>query len=369
MRILRTIKFVKDLRVMLEGILVSGSSIVWALLILLSMQYMLAIVIMNIVKLNLENDAGVMEDPATVNREFFLDADNCYTTIFDIIWMLFLGITGGADWYDYIQPLADSWGLGWQWVFRIIFLIYISLVQLCVLNILTGVFVENANKITGQDETTMLSAEMEERTRFNDMIAKIFEEVCEDDSIDFEQFEEIVGEESIQKQFRSLGIELDLDNARNIFDMISGGGEDARITCEQFQSGIYRMHGPAKNIDMAQLIVIAQKTALLLDRIQKWLPTIGGWPKRSTGEKKVSRRSETPLEKEEVENIIRQRMSVLEGKVENIRKSRRSQHMGATTSGGGTSNFRRSMIALGAMGQGIQGGAGRVSRVVEKRQS
>jgi hypothetical protein len=276
MRILRTIRFVKDLRVMLDGILVSGSAIVWALLILIGLQYMLAIVIMNIVKLHLENCAGSTDPKLVADREMLLSPENGYTKLNDIIWYLFLGITGGADWADYVTPLTEL-GDGWQWIFRILFMLYVSIVQLCVLNILTGVFVDNANKIVGHDEANMLSVEMEERSMFNDAMAGIFDEICEaeDDhgarTIGSKAFESIVGDDKIQRQFLKLGVEVSEDNADQFFQMIDFDG-DGQVSCEDFQSGIYRMHGAAKSIDMAQLIVNSQKAvamlATLLERLQ-----------------------------------------------------------------------------------------------------
>jgi hypothetical protein len=264
MRILRTIRFVKDLRVMLEGIMASGTAIIWALLILIGLQYMLAIVIMNIVKLDLESNAGSTDPLAVKNRILLLDPANGYTKLNDIIWHLFLGITGGADWADYVTPLTEL-GDGWQWVFRLLFMVYVSVVQLCVLNILTGVFVENANKIVGRDETNMMSQEMEERGAFNRALADIFDEICEEEddngkrTIGSEAFVEIVEDEHMQKQFMKLGVEVTSENAAQFFQMVDFD-DDGQVSCEDFQSGIYRMHGPAKSIDMAQLIVNSQKT-------------------------------------------------------------------------------------------------------------
>jgi hypothetical protein len=350
MRILRTIKFVKDLRVMLEGIMASGSAIVWALLILIGMQYILSIVIMNIVKLTLENTAGSESESDIDNRRLLLDPANGYTKLNDIIWNLFLGITGGADWADYVTPLCQL-GLEWKWVFRLMFMIYVSVVQLCVLNILTGVFVENANKITGHDEANMLSAEMEERTRFNKTLLEIFEEVCENDEgvLDFEGFQAIVADESIKAELNKLGVDVDEETAPQFFATIDFDN-DGLISCEDFQSGIYRMHGPAQSIDMAQLIVNSEKTNAQLQKVQDFLQ--GSRPK-TCPRPKPPPDSESPSPAELKKMISRQSMKFEQG-ADQIRQSRKS--VGANRNSASNGKLKRVSMALGAMGQGMQGG-------------
>merc|ERR1711981_1017635 len=106
---------------------------------------------------------------------------------------------------------------------------------------------------------------MEDRTRFNKALEEIFSEISDEtdssghDTINLRQFEAIVTDEDIQKEFSMLGIEIEKDNTLQIFQMLDV--ENAgRISYEQFHSGIYRMHGSAKSIDMAQLIVNSTRT-------------------------------------------------------------------------------------------------------------
>ena len=48
------------------------------------------------------------------------------------MWNLFLGITGGSDWADYVTPLAGI-NSQYEWIIRIVFMVYISFTVFCVL--------------------------------------------------------------------------------------------------------------------------------------------------------------------------------------------------------------------------------------------
>merc|ERR1712151_635977 len=85
-------------------------------------------------------------------------------------------------------------------------------------------------------------------------------------TIGSDTFETIVEDEHEQKQFVKLGVEVKKENAAQFFQMIDFD-DDGQVSCEDFQSGIYRMHGSAKSIDMAQLIVNSQKALTLVGKI------------------------------------------------------------------------------------------------------
>merc|ERR1719456_697385 len=71
---------------------------------------------------------------------------------------LYMSICGGVDWNDAGEPLMtihESMGF--------LFAVYIAFAVFCVLNIVTGVFVENANKITTQGDESVIVDELVNR--------------------------------------------------------------------------------------------------------------------------------------------------------------------------------------------------------------
>merc|ERR1719183_684233 len=84
------------------------------------------------------------------------------------------------------------------------------------------------------------------------------------------EFEAIVEDEQVQALFGKLGVDVSGETAKGFFQMIDFD-DDGWISLEEFCSGIYRLHGTAKSIDMAQVIVSTMKIYTLLDMLNaKW---------------------------------------------------------------------------------------------------
>merc|ERR1719261_402071 len=90
---------------------------------------------------------------------------------------LYMTISGGVDWGDVCKPLTDI-----HPVMGFLFAMYIAFGVLCVLNIVTGVFVENANKITSNDEDQMIMEELNQRKIWISEVKALFETADQDGS-------------------------------------------------------------------------------------------------------------------------------------------------------------------------------------------
>merc|ERR1719282_987561 len=83
-----------------------------------------------------------------------------YGTLTRTIFTLFKVICGGVDWGDVAEPL-----LAISPIMVVLFCAYVAFVALCVLNIITSVFVENAKQNTRRDEDRLLTEEFKTRAK------------------------------------------------------------------------------------------------------------------------------------------------------------------------------------------------------------
>merc|ERR1712217_413673 len=110
-----------------------------------------------------------------------------YGSMAKTMYTLFQAITNGVDWGQAAAPLvALNVGLGFLFCF------YITFAVLCVLNIVTGVFVENANKMTQKDQEMVLMEQLETRRKWFEEVKVLFEAADTDDSgcLNEEEFSE-----------------------------------------------------------------------------------------------------------------------------------------------------------------------------------
>merc|ERR1712048_162035 len=71
---------------------------------------------------------------------------------------LYLAVSGGIDWKDASDPLIEI-----SPILTMVFAMYITFAVLCVMNIITGVFVENAHQQTDEDFDQMIMEDLENR--------------------------------------------------------------------------------------------------------------------------------------------------------------------------------------------------------------
>merc|ERR1711897_46265 len=93
-----------------------------------------------------------------------------YGSLVQTMYTLFQSISGGVDWGDAAEPLAQL-NVGLSFVFAL----YIAFAMFCVLNIVTGVFVESAKQMTSDDDDLVLMEQMENRDKWFKDVQEIFE--------------------------------------------------------------------------------------------------------------------------------------------------------------------------------------------------
>lgn len=211
--------------------------LLWALVLLFLIMFMFAIFVMQIVA-----DYGTGDQVA--------NATQFYGTLIRSIYTLYMAICGGIDWGQASEPLLEiSPVLGFA------FGTYIAFAVLCVMNIITGVFVENANQITSRDEDNLLLEDLSNRQRWLGDVKQLFEDVDDDGSgeVEFKEFERHLQDDRIQLYFRKLGVELESEHTRKFFDLLDFDS-DGRLNLDEFVLGLSKLHGKARSIDVAHLL-------------------------------------------------------------------------------------------------------------------
>merc|ERR1719235_3060013 len=123
---------------------------------------------------------------------------------------LFQAITGGRDWNELSDPLVDI-----HPVLGFLFAMYIAFAVLCVLNVVTGVFVEHT-------ESDSILEDMAMRRQYIMEMRDLFVQNGTDPeelTLDREQFEARVNDERLQAYFSKFGLHVDEQNSYSLFEI------------------------------------------------------------------------------------------------------------------------------------------------------
>lgn len=261
MRFIRVLRFFSDLRVMIQGVLGTVSSLVWALILLIGIMFVFGICITQAVTYELTSRDEEIE--SILSREQYNSLSRNYGSLLGTMYSLFKAICGGMDWSELADPLitmSPLLGIG--------FCLYISFVCFAVLNVITGVFVENAIKTRDHDADMIMVEHAEDREQMTDIAREIFEMVDEEGRgfLTMEQFENMMNQDGIQAFLCHLGLDLEGTMSPHGLFTLLDFNHDGSVDIDEFIFGCGRLKGTAKSLDMARLIHIqrGQSEHLLL---------------------------------------------------------------------------------------------------------
>jgi len=164
-------------------------------------------------------------------QDYFGSIDRAVVTLYQTI-------TNGISWRLMVRPLQQS-------VSPLLILpvcAYVAFALLALLNIITGVFVENAMKSAKKDDDMYMLAHSRQ----------LFLDLCNESGvITWEAFKTELHNPDLMNYFRA--VDLSIDEAHFLFTLIDID-ESGSLTPEEFVNGCLRLKGSARALDLAVLM-------------------------------------------------------------------------------------------------------------------
>eukprot|EP00440_Ansanella_granifera_P073528 gb/GFBE01079787.1/.p1 GENE.gb/GFBE01079787.1/~~gb/GFBE01079787.1/.p1 ORF type:complete len:626 (+),score=118.51 gb/GFBE01079787.1/:1-1878(+) len=246
-RIVRVFRFFKDLRVMVGGIMSSMKALMWAMLLLIIIMYVVAVCLLQMVSdwLVSENAAGVVEITFSENSA----AHQYFSSLLKTMYTLYMSISGGLSWHDAAKPLQVIHPL-----LPVLYSAYVAFALFCVLNIVTGVFVERSTSMALHDEENLLFTEIERRQKRQAEVESLFRkaDLNGDGCIEWDEFKHAMANLRVQALLKGAGIDLERVNIKQIWKLMDFDNSSS-LDIAEFTSGLQQLHGVAHSIDIVRL--------------------------------------------------------------------------------------------------------------------
>jgi len=230
-RIIRMFDFFRELRILVLAIASALKSLMWALCLLCFIMYVVAVILTF-------GAAEAAKTDSTLNKH--------YGGLFKCMYTLWMSITGGISWIEVAEPLAPL-GIGYPIVFNV----FIGFVQIAVLNVVTGVFCENAIESAARDEDDVMQEHVKRKEEFVTKLTTVFQDCLQSGGISVTDFECKMELESMRLYFETL--HLPVGNVRTLFRLLDDDGSGL-ISIDEFVTGCLNLRGPAKSVDVAEII-------------------------------------------------------------------------------------------------------------------
>jgi hypothetical protein len=241
---------------MLSSVSDSLEALFPAVALLFLVIYLFAIVILQGVVNHIQNTAIVDDSTHFLHQR--------YGSVIAAVTTLFLSISNGISWHECYEPLAPV-----GHAYQAVFLTYILFVNMGVLNIVTGIFVDTVQQMYKPAREEIIEKEAQKRKIFMDEIVELFMEADLDNSgsLTWEEFEEHLADERIRIYFESL--QLDASQAKEIF-MLMDGDDSGEVGIVEFVEGFLSLKGNAKSVDVW---LLKRHTKRLLSKFHLFVET------------------------------------------------------------------------------------------------
>uniref|UniRef100_A0A7S1FIR6 EF-hand domain-containing protein n=1 Tax=Noctiluca scintillans TaxID=2966 RepID=A0A7S1FIR6_NOCSC len=260
-RIVRVVRFFQELRLMLLAIMHSVVPLMWVLTFLVLMIFLFGALILH----GVTEYISSVEAPDAVAELLIRFFDSMPMTLMT----LFMSISGGISWWEVGEPLMK-----FSVLYGSMFVLYVSIMILATLNIVTGIFVNDAVSMAQMDRDLMAQAESEKNSALVKCLSEAFTELDTDGSgkITMDEFKDYWTRQDVRMVFALL--ELDIQDALSFFRLLDVDGSQ-ELEIDEFVIGCMRLKGKAKTVDMETLMMenkrMMRKSMLLGRRMKDQL--------------------------------------------------------------------------------------------------
>jgi len=243
LHLLRVVRFCSDLRIMVNGIAGSVKTLFWAMLLLGIVIFIFGVTFMQLAYNHLRTNpdsSDIMIYYGTLGRSMLT---------------LFMAISGGIDWKDAVAPLSTL-----SEIIDYLMGVYVFFTVFCLINVVTGIFVDNAKALGEQEMLHQRAGQYLRRRRWVKEVVKLFAkmDISAEGDLSYEEFAAEIQDERVQECFRHLGINVENHTADELFELFDVD-EDGKIDPHSFEQAIRQFHGAARSIDVYKLRRDTQK--------------------------------------------------------------------------------------------------------------
>jgi len=242
LRLVRTFRQLKPLRTLVQSIIFAGRSVFWALLLLVMIAYAFGVILTQAVTEYTEGGTRIQNDDLVA---YFGD-------LYRSMLSLWMAVSGGMDWI----ALTDSLDTTGSSVWAVLILVYIVFVHFFILNVVTGVFCQNAFEGAQQDLDLSIEAQLREKQTYVDRLRMLFREMREDSTIDTSsgltaaELHFQLSKPKVQSWFNTL--DIDAKQTWKLYKILDQDNSGL-VSLEDFVDGCLRLRGQATRVDVESL--------------------------------------------------------------------------------------------------------------------
>ncbi|CAK0885686.1 unnamed protein product [Prorocentrum cordatum] len=249
-KLIRTIEGFDALHLMMTALGASAWALCWSILLLLFIQVFVAMIVTNVFR------SAYLDAPTDLSEEVRLELFEYFGTFSRSMMSLFeLAL---ANWPPICRWLMENLHEG----FMLLAISFKLVMGIAVIGVIQLLFIQETIKVAHTDDDIMLRAKLRASKQHQRRMEDLFAITDADHSgrIQRSELRRIMADKSIAMWLASM--DLDPTDSDTLFDLLKGPPKDEAIDINELITGISRLQGAARAIDMRKLLMHADRRHL-----------------------------------------------------------------------------------------------------------
>jgi len=238
LRLVKTIEAFDSLYVMTTAIRGSSSILVWAIVLLVIVQMMIALLLQHILESYVE-DTSVSEDQRLLVFKYYGTFARTMLTMFEIT----LG-----NWMPPCRALVENVS---EW-FMLFSLVHKLVIGFSVVSVITGVFIQETFKVATTDDTIMMIQKERASLVHRRKMEALFRlaDISSDGFVETGGFAAVISAPWVRRWLSAMDLEAD---AGVLLRLVGDKVQDGRISAAELLECLTRLKGSARSVDLLAL--------------------------------------------------------------------------------------------------------------------
>lgn len=259
-RVVRMMRFFHPLRILVVSVAASVGSLWWSVVLLTICQFIASIGMTQFLH-DFIVDPRQDQDLRLQVNQYFGSWSNSMLTMWQIT------LAPGA-WVGIGRTLIFEVSYHYIWFF----VAYVWVVTFAVIRVITAIFLQQTMRAVSKDDDIANHEQVVKQNRDMAMIRQIFEEKDRDGGGDLNrcEFASVFEDPRSKRWLNELGMEV--SHVSSLFQLMDDG--DGLITYDEFISGVLRLRGGARTVDLATLLLESKRIRSMLAQIDDHVCTL-----------------------------------------------------------------------------------------------
>eukprot|EP00927_Polykrikos_kofoidii_P014109 TRINITY_DN16151_c0_g2_i2.p1 TRINITY_DN16151_c0_g2~~TRINITY_DN16151_c0_g2_i2.p1 ORF type:complete len:898 (-),score=148.57 TRINITY_DN16151_c0_g2_i2:13-2706(-) len=243
LRVLRMVGLIPELKMMVYLISASFHSFIWALILMMLMIFVVSVYFTEVVAKMVRDDILAQDEVSPM-----------WGTIGSSVLSLFQAISGGDDWSVFMEPLgADPTFMGSTNI--MFFSFYVAFMIFVTMNLVTGVFVEGAQRLISEDKDAEFLKKTQALFGISDTDGNL--------EISYSEFQELIAADEINEYF--ISCDFNRNAASGLFQLLDAD-QSGSLSLDEFVGGCLRLRSVARCVDLVNLCIVISEGERVRDR-------------------------------------------------------------------------------------------------------